>query len=127
MEQIVSKKVQGTAGNNRSDYWGSTAQELAFLGQIGAATDSFNSFVNLGFLAGDHRYDGYRAGAKAVQLAAIGRKDEALAEVARMLSFPNLYLWSVTVLRHFLSWRALQGDPRFEALLNDPKNNEPLF
>jgi hypothetical protein len=44
-----------------------------------------------------------------------------------MLSFPNLYLWSVTVLRHFLSWRALQGDPRFEALLNDPKNNEPLF
>jgi hypothetical protein len=21
----------------------------------------------------------------------------------------------------------LRGDPRFEALLNDPKNNEPLF
>jgi hypothetical protein len=60
-------------------------------------------------------------------LAALGRKGEALVEVAQMLRLPNQLGLSVPVLRHSLSWKALQGDPRFEALLNDPKNNEPLF
>jgi hypothetical protein len=27
----------------------------------------------------------------------------------------------------FVSFQPLRGDPRFEALLNDPKNNAPLF
>jgi hypothetical protein len=60
-------------------------------------------------------------------LTALGRKDEALVEVARMLSLPNSHSSRVAVLRHSLSWKALQGDPRFEALLNDLKYKEPLF
>jgi len=127
MEQIVSKNVQG-GGTSGTVSWGYRAEQLAFLGQIAAATDAFNSSVEGQKDRGDdQRYVGPYSGVRARQLAAIGRKDEALGEVAQMLSLPNPYLLSVTVLRHSLSWKALQGDPRFEALLNDPKNNEPLF
>jgi hypothetical protein len=30
-------------------------------------------------------------------------------------------------MKHHPAYAPLQGDPRFEALLNDPKNNAPLF
>jgi TolB-like protein len=126
MEQVVSKNVYaiGTAGWS----WGSQTQELAFLGQISAASDAFNSYdEDQKNRAVDQRYAGANAGTRALQLAALGRKDEAFGEVARMLSLPSAYWFSVTVLRHSLGWKDLQGDPRFEALLNDPKNKEPLF
>ncbi len=128
MEQIVSKNLQGTFGPISSFDWGLRAQELAFLGQIGAATDAFNSYVeDQKNRAVDQRYAGVNAGTRALQLAALGRKDEALGEVARMLSHPNAFWLSVIVLRHSLTAKDLQGDPRFEALLNDPKYKEPLF
>jgi TolB-like protein len=54
-----------------------------------------------------------------------GDKDRALAEYARMLRDPGGFL-NVYELRHDTHSK-LQGDPRFEALLNDPANNAPLF
>ena len=36
--------------------------------------------------------------------------------------YPNIHLMK-TAPEYFL----LRGDPRFEALINDPKNNAPLF
>jgi hypothetical protein len=38
--------------------------------------------------------------------------------------FGNL---SVHEMRHHPRYAPLRGDPRFEALLNDPKNSAPLF
>ncbi len=58
-------------------------------------------------------------------LACFGEKDQALAELTRLLRTPGGE--NVHQLRHALFVRFLQGDPRFEALLNDPKNNAPLF
>ena len=58
-------------------------------------------------------------------LAWTGEKDRALAEFARLLRTPfgvNLY-----AARLDPSWNPLRDDPRFQALLNDPKNNAPLF
>ncbi len=55
-----------------------------------------------------------------------GDKDRAIAEYARLLRVP----WSglnVHEMKHHPAYHPLRGDPRFEALLNDPKNNEPLF
>ncbi len=56
-----------------------------------------------------------------------GHKDQALAEFARLLRTPgaDAILNVYEMKRDTLS--SLHGDPRFEALLNDPANNAPLF
>jgi TolB-like protein/Flp pilus assembly protein TadD len=59
----------------------------------------------------------------ALTLAWVGEKDEALARFQRLLGVPygaNVYLG-----RTF--GRPLHGDPRYEAMLNDPKNNGPIY
>ena len=58
-------------------------------------------------------------------LARLGEKDQALAELARLLRTPwgeNIYLAKAGA-----GWFPLRDDPRFRALVNDPKNNTPLF
>jgi TolB-like protein/cytochrome c-type biogenesis protein CcmH/NrfG len=52
-----------------------------------------------------------------------GQKEVALKEYARLLRVPqgaNVYALKVGM-------STLHGDPRFEALINDPANNAPLF
>jgi len=61
----------------------------------------------------------------AQMLAWTGEKDRALAELARLLRTPfgeNIYNARVNP-----GWWPLHGDPRFEALVHDEKNNAPLF
>ena len=68
-------------------------------------------------------------------MAWTGAKDAALDELERLLKIPtfggNFQLGSsilnVHVMRHHPFLFPLRGDPRFEALLNNPKNNAPLF
>ena len=55
-----------------------------------------------------------------------GDKDRAIAELARLLRVPGFGL-NVHYLRRGARYAPLRGDPRFEALLNDPNNNAPLF
>ena len=58
----------------------------------------------------------------------VGEKEIALAELSRLVGVPmSSGLNSVYILRNTRIFKALRGDPRFEALLNDPKNNAPLF
>lgn len=68
--------------------------------------------------------------ARASILAQVGEKDRALAEFARLLKVPYSGA-NVHVARNGIwfgaSFRTLRGDPRFEALLNDPANNAPAF
>jgi TolB-like protein len=61
----------------------------------------------------------------AQMLAWCGEKDRALAELTRLLRTPfgeNIY---AAKLNYY--WKPLHDDPRFQALVNDPKNNAPLF
>jgi len=58
-------------------------------------------------------------------LAYLGDKDRALAELARLLRTP--YGENIYVAKYSPTWFPLHGDPRFEALVDDPKNNAPLF
>ncbi|MBI5769760.1 MAG: TIR domain-containing protein [Verrucomicrobia bacterium] len=58
-------------------------------------------------------------------LAWLGDKDAALAEFARLLRTPGGE--NVHVAKSSPTWFPLRGDPRFEALVNDPKNNAPLL
>jgi hypothetical protein len=58
--------------------------------------------------------------------AMVGDKDRALAELARVLRIPSARN-APHLVRVDPYLLALRGDPRFEALLNDPANNAPLF
>jgi TolB-like protein len=55
----------------------------------------------------------------------VGEKDLALAELSRDLAKGGAL--SVNRMRKNIFFRPLQGDPRFEALMNDPKNNAPIL
>ena len=64
----------------------------------------------------------------AVILAWAGDKDGAIEEFARLMrSEPNVPGMSIYHLKYGPWAWPLRGDPRFEALLNDPKNNAPLL
>ncbi len=59
-----------------------------------------------------------------------GDKTRAIEAYARLLQSPFLSARlgiNVHIMRHALWYSPLRGDPRWEALLADPKNNAPLF
>ncbi|MSU24938.1 MAG: hypothetical protein EXS32_14090 [Opitutus sp.] len=60
-----------------------------------------------------------------------GDKEKAISTYAHLLSTPGvsplLAGMNVYVMWHSLWFAPLRGDSRWEALLNDPKNNAPLF
>jgi TolB-like protein/Tfp pilus assembly protein PilF len=55
-----------------------------------------------------------------------GDKDEALKELSRLFSVPTQFL-NVHEVRKSPWFRPFQGDPKFDALLDNPANNTPLF
>ena len=55
----------------------------------------------------------------------VGEKEKALAEYTRLFRTPSTVLMNVHEFKH--GYSTLHGDPRFEALLNDPASNQPLF
>ena len=58
-------------------------------------------------------------------LAWTGNKAAALAELARLLRTP--YGENIYSAKAGFAWLPLRDDPRFQALVNDPKNNAPMF
>lgn len=53
----------------------------------------------------------------------LGDKDRALSEIERLLRVP----WGLNVYSARVSFRLLRDDPRFRALMADPKNNAPIL
>jgi TolB-like protein/Tfp pilus assembly protein PilF len=63
---------------------------------------------------------------RAVIYADMGDKARAVEQLAELLRHPNPFL-NVHGLADDPRYASLRGDPGFEALLRDPKNNAPLF
>lgn len=57
--------------------------------------------------------------------ALVGEKDRAISELTDLLRTPSPA--NVHELRVLPVFQNLRSDPRFEALLRDPKNNQPFF
>jgi TolB-like protein/cytochrome c-type biogenesis protein CcmH/NrfG len=106
----------------------------------GPAANNAGSWINLGTIAGalGNREEALQCAKRALELmpasrapqrnlarlhAWAGDKEAALAELRRF--FPTG--GNVHQARGHPDYFPLHGDPRFEALLNDPKNNQPLF
>ncbi len=68
---------------------------------------------------------GTAAAIRAIAYDLVGEKEKALAEFARLLRTPLTQVVSVHEFKRQFS--TLNGDPRYEALLNDPANNAALF
>jgi len=62
----------------------------------------------------------------AVVYAQTGEKELAIEEIGRVLRVSGRNA-NVHALRRALEFAPLRGDPRFQALLDDPKNNTPLL
>jgi len=60
-----------------------------------------------------------------IALAWTGDKEAACAELSRLLSAPSYY--DIREIKSAPWLFPLKGDPRFEAIINDPKNYAPLF
>ncbi len=58
-------------------------------------------------------------------LAWAGDKDQAIAEITRLLKVPSEL--NVHMMKYSVEWLPLAKDPRFQALLEDPRNNAPLY
>jgi TolB-like protein len=99
----------------------------AMLGHKDEALRCGRKLVELVSEADDAEQGAVNARYLAMIRAWLGDKDTALAELSRLMHVPTTQLSNVHYMRRGAFYSPLRGDPRFEALLNDPKNNAPLF
>ena len=106
--------------------WSDLARREALLGHRDEALRCARKAIELQPESLDAQFGPQHSASLAFVLAWTGDKDRAIAEYARLLRVP----WSglnVHEMKHHPEFTPLRGDPRFEALLSDPKNNAPLF
>lgn len=117
------RATAATAPNNRY-VWLEVAIAEAMLGNRTAALEARQKIIDLPGVRGPgHAID------DAVIYAWLGEKETALAALARGLATGEdaFYARNVHEVRRSLLLWPLQGDPRFTAILDDPKNNAPLL
>jgi Flp pilus assembly protein TadD len=115
--------------------WAALSRMEVLLGQKDAARRDARQAVELL----PESVDAFMGPAFTANLAAVyawtGDKDRAIAEITRLLRIPTNgggiaginSVVNIHALRVSPQFFPLRGDPRFEALLKDPKNHEPLF
>jgi TolB-like protein len=102
----------------------SYATNLALLGEKQAALEAYETSLAPELASGVNPDFFGAAERRPFILALLGKKEAALAEFARELKVPCGL--NVHAIRRSWMCRSLQGDPAFEALLNDPANNAPI-
>ena len=106
-------------------YWGNLGLMEALLEHNDEAVRCARKAVELWPESRDADRGPLRSFNLAVVYAWTGDKDRAIAEVTHLLRIPSIV--TGRGLRTEVRWTPLRGDPRFEALAADPKNDAPLF
>jgi TolB-like protein/class 3 adenylate cyclase/Flp pilus assembly protein TadD len=122
--EIATQNLARMKGSEIRQSWLS-AMNYEVLGQSQRALDMIEARRKQALEEGNNPDAKDSVGDKAVALAQLGRKDEAVAELARLLRIPDGL--NVNFLHHCWLYRDLNGYPPFEALLDDPANNAPLL
>ena len=94
---------------------------------LGESEDALNSFDEASVYVDEEidAVDGVHLSIdRAIALAWLGHKDEAVAEFARLIKIPSRL--NVHFMRHCLDFWPLRDHPGFLAILDDPVNHQPL-
>ncbi|HVU16007.1 MAG TPA: TIR domain-containing protein [Candidatus Didemnitutus sp.] len=124
-EEVVTNALADLKSKPSAGMWETLAQAYAILGRPQEARDAAQKGVDLVPETSDAITGPNLAIYRGAVLAWIGDKDAAIAELARLLRTPfgeNLYN-----ARTHPFWFPLHGDPRFEQVVHDLKNNEPMI
>lgn len=123
-DAVTDLKARLEKQPTNASFWGSLGGAYVLLGDRAEALRCAQKAMDLVSEANDALAGPANSLNYASCLAWLGDKDRALAELARLLRTPwgeNIYTAKLGT-----AWFPLHGDPRFEALVNDPKNNAPL-
>jgi tetratricopeptide (TPR) repeat protein len=122
--EIAMQNLARMKGSEVRQSWLS-AMNYEVLGQSERALDVIEAGRKQALEEGNNPDTRDNVGDKAAALAQLGRKDEAVAELARLLEIPDGL--NVHFLHHCWLYRDLKGYPPFEKLLSDPASNAPLL
>jgi tetratricopeptide (TPR) repeat protein len=106
--------------------WAELGRIEAFAGNAAEALRCVNKAVELYPITLDAAGARYYERQRAFVYAWTGDKDHAIAEYARLLQTPYGGL-NIHVMKRSPVYFPIRNEPRFAALLNDPKNKQPTF
>ena len=125
LEKLLPQlKAELVTEPRNSGLWAALGRTQAALGDREQALAAAAKVVELVPESNDAVDGPVRSLWRAKILAWAGEKDQALAEFSRLLHVP--YGTSVYGDRFDPGWLPIRDDPRFQALLADPKNNAPI-
>jgi len=108
---------------NSSGLWASLSLAHALLGNRGEALRCAQKSAEILPESRDAIVGPANSATCAFALLWLGEKDRTLAEIGRLLRVP----WGLNIFATRVSFRPLRDEPRFKALVADPKVNDPLL
>jgi tetratricopeptide (TPR) repeat protein len=122
-ETLALIKAQLAHQSDNPTLWSTACLAQALLGNRQEALLAARRFTEVMPESRDALFGPQNAQVVALGFAWAGEKARALAEVERLLQVP----WGLNVYVCRASFLPLRDDPRFKALMADPKNNAPMF
>jgi TolB-like protein/cytochrome c-type biogenesis protein CcmH/NrfG len=122
-EALATMKSELARQPENSSLWSSISLAYAILGDREGALGAAKKSADLMPESRDAILGPGNSSTNVLAFAWIGEKDRALSEIDRLLRVP----WGMNIFATRGSFRMLRDDPRFKALVSDPRNNDPLI